>query len=56
MLECIKNTVAKIEDKKWVVAVLAAGIALAAAVISVLVFFAKKDEEAETEEDCIIVD
>lgn len=43
------------EKKKWLIAGIAAGIAIAAAVVSVLVYFSKKDkEETEIEEDCFV--
>ena len=53
----IKNLVplgGKLEERKWLIAGLAAFIAIAAAVISVLVYFSKKEEETGevVEEDC----
>ncbi len=56
MLKKIAYPAIKLEDKKWIIATLAAGIAVLAAVISVLVYFSKKDNEQETEveEDCFI--
>lgn len=53
----IKNLVplgGKLEERKWLIAGLAAFIAVAAAVISVLVYFSKREEmaENEAEEDC----
>ena len=54
MLKKIEETVAKIGDKKWIIAAISAGIAFAAAAISVIVYFSKKEEEAE--EDCYAED
>lgn len=58
MLKKIAYPGVKLEDKKWLIASLAAGIAVLAAVISVLVYFSKKDNgeetEIEAEEDCFI--
>ncbi len=49
MLSIVKGTIEKIEDKKWTVAIIAAGIAVAAAAISLIVYFSKKEDDAE---DC----
>ena len=56
MLKKIAYPGVKLEDKKWIIASLAAGIAVLAAVISVLVYFSKKEkpDETEIEEDCFI--
>ena len=56
MLKKITYPAIKLEDKKWIIALLAAGIAVLAAAISVLVYFSKKDNEPETEveEDCFV--
>jgi hypothetical protein len=58
MLKKIVYPGVKLEEKKWLIASLAAGIAILAAVISVLVYFSKKDSESEAEieveEDCFI--
>lgn len=48
MLEKIKNTIEGIQDKKWIIAAIAAGISVAAAVIGVLVYFSKKEDEEES--------
>lgn len=50
MLTKIANSIGKFEDKKWIIALIAAGIAVLAAAISVIVYFSKKEEEME--EDC----
>lgn len=50
MIKKVTGALATIEDKKWIIAAISAGIAVAAAVISVIVYFSKKEEE--TEEDC----
>ncbi len=49
-MKAIAKIVSKIEDKKWVIAMIAAGIAVAAAVISVIVYFGNK-EEKQAEDD-----
>lgn len=56
MLKKMASTGVKLEEKKWLIASLAAGIAILAAAISVLVYFSKKDnkQEIEVEEDCFI--
>lgn len=50
MLKKIGEAVARIEDKKWIIVAISAGIAVAAAAISIIVYFGKKEEEVE--EDC----
>ena len=49
MLKKMASTGVKLEEKKWLIASLAAGIAILAAAISVLVYFSKKDNKQEIE-------
>lgn len=50
MLKKFSPIVGKLEDKKWLIAGISAGIAIAAAVISIFVYFSKREDEVE--EDC----
>ena len=55
MIKGLVPKVESLEKKKWLIAGIVAGIAIAAAVVSVLVYFSKKDkEETEIEEDCFV--
>ena len=53
MIKGLVPKVGSLEKKKWLIAGILTGIAIAAAVVSVLVYFSKKEKlEAEIEEDC----
>lgn len=47
MLDKVKNTIVGIQDKKWIIAAIAAGISVAAAVIGILVYFSKKEDDED---------
>ncbi len=52
MLQKFEGAICSVKDKKWLIAAIAAGIAVAAAAISAIVYFSKQDDAAE--EDCFI--
>ncbi len=51
MIEKVTNALVSVKDKKWLVGAIAAGIAVAAALISVIVYISKKEEEDCFEEE-----
>ncbi len=44
------SIISKIKDRKWMIALIAAGIAVAAAAISIIVYFGKKENEVFEED------
>lgn len=44
------NIISGLKDRKWLIALISSGIAVAAAAISIIVYMSRKDEEA-LEED-----
>ena len=47
MIQRFNGVMGKVRDKKWVIVAIAAGIAVAAAVIGAIVYFSKQEDVTE---------